>query len=407
MFTLTEVWRDLYRNRGKSFLVLVFGILVIFCIAFYIGNIQNNEAMLRNLSQTIPVTVQVVGTNGKRQAGLEIDQKHMEVLLSGGISEPLYTMLAGGNIDEKNQEQPIKYCDTSIIGINSSSSLLSPLVREQISYAQEWDESFFTGDQPACVISTNYASRHHISLGDTIEFPLYVWEYEEDDIHFRFLEVGKASLFVAGTYVSNETTVGDTSDVAVPARWLQSFLQDASLDYTYASFQGTVADPLQLNEWKAGMKDAGFQEVDPDSFKEREGNALEVNDRLFIETADKIQENIRIFQWFQVPFLSLIVLLIVFILFLVLRSSRREIAIARSLGRPGFLCVLRCFMENALLMLLGCIATLPILLGASNLGLGDILIIDGIFLACAFLSIIIALAFLFRMDVLELLTKID
>ena len=78
MFTLTEVWRDLYRNRGKSFLVFVFGILIIFCIAFYMGNIQNNEAILRNLSQTIPVTVQVVGTNGNRQAGLEIDQKHMD-----------------------------------------------------------------------------------------------------------------------------------------------------------------------------------------------------------------------------------------------------------------------------------------------------------------------------------------
>ena len=53
MFTLTEVWRDLHRNKGRSFLVFVFGILIIFCIAFYMGNIQNNEAILRNLSQTI------------------------------------------------------------------------------------------------------------------------------------------------------------------------------------------------------------------------------------------------------------------------------------------------------------------------------------------------------------------
>ena len=113
-------------------------------------------------------------------------------------------------------------------------------------------------------------------------------------MHFRFVEVGKASLVVAGTDVSSEVAAGNASDVAVPARWLQSFLQDAGLDYTYASFQGTVADPLQLNEWKAGMKKAGFQEVDPDSFKEREGNALEVNDRLFIETADRIQENIYV-----------------------------------------------------------------------------------------------------------------
>lgn len=99
--------------------------------------------------------------------------------------------------------------------------------------------------------------------------------------------------------------------------------------------------------------------------------------------------------------------MIVFVLFLVLRSSRREIAIALSLGRPGFLCALRCFLENALLMLLGCVATLPVLLAATSLGLGDILVMEGIFLVCAFLSIIIALAFLFSMNVLELLTKID
>jgi len=205
----------------------------------------------------------------------------------------------------------------------------------------------------------------------------------------------------------NPNTLGDASDVVVPALYLESFLQDIGLDYTYESFQGIVTDPLQLNEWKAGMKKAGFQEVDPDSFKEREGNALEVNDKLFIETADRIQENIRLFQWFQAPFLFLVVLLIVFVLFLVLRSSRREIAIARSLGRPSFLCALRCFIENALLMLLGCILTLPIMLAVTSLGLGGILVIDGIFLACAFLSIIIALVFLFHMDVLKLLTKID
>ena len=64
-------------------------------------------------------------------------------------------------------------------------------------------------------------------------------------------------------------------------------------------------------------------------------------------------------------------------------------------------------VENALLMLLGCVATLPALLAATSLGLGDILVMEGIFLVCAFLSIIIALAFLFSMNVLELLTKID
>ena len=306
MFIWIEVLRDLWRNKGRSLLILSFGLFMLSSMVLYVGNIQNNEIMLRQLSETIPVTVQVVGENGNQQAGLEIDQTYVDALLSGGVRDPHYTIVAGGNIDAKNQGQPIKFCDTSIVGINKSDSL-SPVIREQTDFMQGWGDSFFSDDSAACIINANYALRHQISLGDTIEFPLYIWEYEEDNVHFRFIEVGNVSLLVVGTYTAGADIAGsDTGDVIVPIHWLQNYLSDSGIVYSYSSFQGTLADPLRLNDWKTQMKEVGFQEVDPESFREREGNALRVNDQLFIDTAEEIQENIRIYNGFQLPFFALL-----------------------------------------------------------------------------------------------------
>lgn len=407
MFIWIEVLRDLWRNKGRSLLILSFGLFMLSSMVLYVGNIQNNEIMLRQLSETIPVTVQVVGENGNQQAGLEIDQAYVDALLSGGVRDPHYTIVAGGNIDAKNQGQPIKFCDTSIVGINKSDSL-SPVIREQTDFMQGWGDSFFSDDSAACIINANYALRHQISLGDTIEFPLYIWEYEEDNVHFRFIEVGNVSLLVVGTYTAGADIAGsDTGDVIVPIHWLQNYLSDSGIVYFYSSFQGTLADPLRLNDWKTQMKEVGFQEVDPESFREREGNALRVNDQLFIDTAEEIQENIRIYNGFQLPFFTLLTILVAFVLFLVLRNSRREMAIARSLGRPVWLCGLRHLLGNTILMILACVVSLPVLLLATNLGIVDLLVIDALFLTCAFLGTVIALVFLFHGNALNLLTKVD
>lgn len=105
----------------------------------YAGNIQNNQTALRNLSREIPVTAQVVSRNGALQIGLTIRTRHVDALLSADIREPLYTALAGGNIEPENQVANIKNCDTSITGINSLAALTSG---EQVVFADGWDATF-------------------------------------------------------------------------------------------------------------------------------------------------------------------------------------------------------------------------------------------------------------------------
>ncbi|MEG1427975.1 MAG: hypothetical protein RSC76_09830, partial [Oscillospiraceae bacterium] len=308
------------------------------------------------------------------------------------------------NLEEKNRIGAVKSCDTQIIGINHCDALLLS-AKERISYGENWNESVFTSDQPVCIVSEDYAARHRISVGDALRFPLYISKYEGVGTQFRFVAVGEAMLQVIGTYLGGSDISAESANMVVPIRWLHPFVERSGIDYTYTSFRATVKNPLQLNRFKAQMKEKHFHEIDPNTLEERKGDRLQINDKLFIETADGIQGNIAIFRWFQLPFLMLIILLLLFILFLILRSSRKNMAIACSLGQPKGMCALRYFTENIVLMFLGCITTFPVLLiTVGRAGIGRIYLL---FLACACIGIALALALLLRFDSLELLTKTD
>ena len=95
------------------------------------------------------------------------------------------------------------------------------------------------------------------------------------------------------------------------------------------------------------------------------------------------------------------------VVFLVLRSSRHELAIASSLGRPKVQSALARLLAVLALDLLGCIIALPIMVGAAGITLPTALLIGGLFLACGLVGSMVALALLLRFDTLTLLTKVD
>lgn len=404
MFLFQEICHHINRNRWRSLLLIGVAALMVSCIALYAGNIEKNETALKNLAQAIPVTVQVVGSNGQQNIGLEIENRYIKALLSSDIKAPLYTALAAGNYEEKNRAGAVKSCDTQIIGVNSSDALLLS-ANEQILYAEGFDKTVFAGEKPVCLVSKDYAAKHKISIGDILRFPLYITKYDGAGAQFRFVEVGQAELQVIGEYQAGSNISTESYNMAVPVQWLHSFVESNGIDYYYTSFQATLKNPLQLNAFKEQMKKNHFREVDINSYEERKGDRLLINDKLFIETSNGIIANISIFRLFQLPFFMLIILLLTFILFLVLRNSRRDMAIACSLGCSKQMCGLRYFAENMILMIAGCIIALPLLL--LTIGLAEMLLIYLLFFICAFIGIISALALLLRFDSMELLTKTD
>ena len=93
--------------------------------------------------------------------------------------------------------------------------------------------------------------------------------------------------------------------------------------------------------------------------------------------------------------------------YIVLRSTRRDMAISLSLGRPKILSGCACFFGMLIANVCGCAVAVPILLCTAGLALGQILTICGLYLASSCVGVLLALILLLRFDALELLTKID
>ena len=369
------------------------------------GNIKKNEITLKNLGNTIPVTTQITNLNGSMEIGLEITVDTLKTFLSAGISDPIYTARAGGNLEPVNRVEPLKICDTTIMGVNSLMAL--PLVKEdEIIFYKDWDKTYMEGNQPFCIVSETYALEHNISLGDTLTFPIYVFKYLPDGISFEYIKVGEPTLTVIGI-INQGMVTEDTQQMIVPVNWLCKLVEENGVSFYYDSARGIISNPLKLNDFKSYMEEKNIGEINLHANDRRSGDKLIVQDKIFIETASKLQHNIKMFQTFQIPFFVLVILLIVLVSFLILRSYQKELAISNSLGRPKILSGVSFFLENLSLYLLGCIIILPILLHVTGIGLTEMLFIYILFLICACVGIWGALCFLLRFDTMALLTKID
>ena len=406
MFFLSEIGRHIWRSKGRSLLSVGIAALLVSFVGLYLGNIQKNEATLKSLAASAKITAQVTNRNGTRLIGLEITTNSLDAMLSADISEPVYTAQAAGNLELINRVEPVKACDTHIIGVNSLLALPT-VTSDRITFADGWDKTYLEGEKPLCMVSASYAVQHNISIGDTLSFPVYIYKYNKDGASFNFIKVGEPALTVIGIFQQERSSSDDTQEVVVPVNWLRSIVEETGTAFYYDSARCTMKDPLKLNDFKADMEEKHFGEVVSTADDRRSGDKLIIQDKIFVETASKLLENINTLRWFQIPFYVIIVLIIILVSFLILRSYRQEMAIASSLGRSKLLCAASFFLETILLYLLGCIIVLPMLMGVAGIELVNMLILCLLFLACACIGIWGALILLSRFDTLALLTKID
>lgn len=406
MFTLTEIKYQLLSNRNRSVLTVCIAALLVCCMSFYLGSIQSGEAAQRNLAEAIPVTAQIVSRDGSKTVGFEIDEHHFDGIMSADIRDPVYTASACAIWQEKYRTEEVKGTDTSIKAISDFSAMVG-LTEEMITFAEGWDASFLEGDDAVCVLSDVYAQQFGMELGDTIRMPFYVTRYNDDGFTVRFEPLGERDVQIIGLYQQSSAGGAEPVQMIVSIPWLKTAVDESGLRFFYNSFQCTLRDPMNLNTFKEAMRNSNFAKPDPNAFDQRHGDTLVVDDQLFIETAEKLEQNLKVLRWFLVPFFVLVIVLVTLVTFLLLRSTRRDMAIATSMGRPKLLSACAYFLSTLLADAFGCLIAIPVLLLAAGLTLMQILTICGLFLLCACVGIWTALLFLLRFDTLALLTKID
>ena len=398
MFLLTEVKHQLFRNRGRTALSVCIAALLAMCMAFYVGNIGASEAALQSLSDSVPVTVRITSRNGAKTAGLNIEAKPFDHLTEAGVHDVRCTAVAAGAFSpEVRAQEMFLGGDTTVRAGNSLEAL--ELSADDLHFADGQSAAFLIGDSAQCVISEDYAERTGLHPGDTLSLEIYTVRQSMNGTIYQ--KIGDAALEIIGTH-----SAPGGADMILPMNYLRTEAENAGVSFLYDSCSALVDDSMHLKDFKAEMQKY-FMDINPSAEDPNAGDALSVEDELFVKTASRFRQNIALFQSMLVPFFALIIGLVVLTTFLTMRSTRRDMAIARSLGVSKWRCAAPNFIGTVLLDMLGCAVTLPILSAVLHIPALSTLVIFGLFTLCAALGTAAALLCLLRFDTLTLLTQVD
>lgn len=386
------------RSRGRSVLVLCIAALLAACMAFYVGNIGVNKAALQSLSDSVPVTVRITSRNGAKTAGLNIEAKPFDHLTEAGVHDVRCTAVAAGAFSPEVRAQEMFLGGDTIVRAGNSLEALE-LSADNLHFADGQSAAFLSGDSAQCVIGEDYAERTGLHPGDTLSLEIYTVRQSMNGTIYQM--IGDAALEIIGTH-----SAPGGVDVILPVNFLRTEAETAGVSFLYDSCSALVDDSTHLKDFKAEMQKY-FMDINPSAEDPNAGDALSVEDELFVKTASRLRQNIALFQSMLVPFFALIIGLVVLTTFLTMRSTRRDMAIARSLGVSKWRCAAPNFISTVLLDMLGCAVILPILSAALHIPALSALVIFGLFTLCAALGTAAALLCLLRFDTLTLLTQVD
>lgn len=386
------------RSRGRSVLVLCIAALLAACMAFYVGNIGVNKAALQSLSDSVPVTVRITSRNGAKTAGLNIEAKPFDHLTEAGVHDVRCTAVAAGAFSPEVRAQEMFLGGDTIVRAGNSLEALE-LSADNLHFADGQSASFLSGDSAQCVIGEDYAERTGLHPGDTLSLEIYTVRQSMNGTIYQM--IGNVALEIIGTH-----SAPGGADVILPVNFLRTEAETAGVSFLYDSCSALVDDSTHLKDFKAEMQKY-FMDINLSAEDPNAGDALSVEDELFVKTASRLRQNIALFQSMLVPFFTLIIGLVVLTTFLTMRSTRRDMAIARSLGVSKWRCAAPNFISTVLLDMLGCAVILPILSAALHIPALSALVIFGLFTLCVALGTAAALLCLLRFDTLTLLTQVD
>lgn len=401
MLTLSETVWQLARNKGRTVILVLASAMLAGCVAFYLSNIRANEEAIDRLAETIPVEVRVTNPSGDRDYGLNINTHRYENFLSSPYLEDFhYDIYAEGAYSEEARQLEPFQKDCNVSAISDLGCLWMP--DGELTYSEGYDETMFQSDEAVCLVGTMFAERYDIEVGDEVTFPIYTLTYDlyKDVI---YTPVGEQTLKVVGTSSSQE----NPKEFLVPVNWMRNLMESQGIEVNYSEMSATLKDPRQINAFKESIRDIGFLEPNPEARMDFTGAVITVDDEQFVTSAETLGQTVVLFKRFQIPFFVLVIGMIVLAIFLIMRGSRRVIAISISLGRPKFLCALACFMAALIAELAGCVLVFPAMVLLAGLSVEGGLMICGAFLLCACIGDAAALLLLFRFNAFTLLTAVE
>lgn len=385
------------RSPLKSILTIIFSISIIIFIGLYINNIKTLETSLRKLSQTIPVTGEICDISGSKTTGLEIDErKGNQIIFSQYVVQAKYTIqVVANNINNQNN------ISTTLMGCNSIDAL--PLLYDDnIDFMSGNDSSFLTDDKNNCIVEAEFAKQNNIVLGQEITFSLSIYKY--DSGVYLTDNIDNIKMNVIGIYDYNSAT---NTSIIVPVKSLARLVKESGNEVFYDSLKFELKDPGKLNEFKQDVKNIGFSNINSQSVQSVAGNSLIVYDNIYIENASNILDALQMYRLFEIPFIILMFVLYVLVIFLLIKNKQLEMAISLSLGQSKKAVNFNLFLEIEILSILGCLLGVLALALITDIEIFSLLMIFFGFLILSILGIMLVIKLLMNFDIMQLLSKTD
>lgn len=385
------------RSPLKSILTIIFSISIIIFIGLYINNIKTLETSLRKLSQTIPVTGEICDISGSKTTGLEIDErKGNQIISSQYVVQAKYTIqVVASNINNQNN------ISTTLMGCNSIDAL--PLLYDDnIDFMSGNDSSFLTDDKNNCIVEAEFAKQNNIVLGQEITFSLSIYKY--DSGIYLTDNIDNVKMNVIGIYDYNSAT---NTSIIVPVKSLARLVKESGNEVFYDSLKFELKDPGKLNEFKQDVKNIGFSNINSQSVQSVAGNSLIVYDNIYIENASNILDALQMYRLFEIPFIILMFVLYVLVIFLLIKNKQLEMAISLSLGQSKKAVNFNLFLEIEILSILGCLLGVLALALITDIEIFSLLMIFFGFLILSILGIMLVIKLLMNFDIMQLLSKTD
>ncbi len=387
-------------------------LIVVFLYLFFSG-LQVNLKQLEALPEALPIEAQIRNLNGTLTSGMMIKESVIQALEDSGYVKDLsYTAEMAALTGEVSEEGSAEMGQRDMtfpntLGVNRVDALPG-LPSEAFTFASDADSGMLEGAEPVCVIRQEDLDAQGLSVGDSIRLTVFTITYPYDNSVNKLYWLGVYDVRIIGSF---RIPASDTQTRAVqmifPAKWLREEQAKAGSLFFADSAQFRIANPLELNTFKAEMHEAGLMSIISEANGSQRGNALTVNDETFIKTAARLKENIALTQ-ILTPFVVVIVGFLGFVVsYLLLQSRRPEIAIMRSLGVSRKSCFGMLLFESVVLELSGSLAGVAASVFLvdmdATLGLGVVVPFFVVYIA----GTAVALAMLGRFSVMQVLTALD
>jgi hypothetical protein len=329
-------------------------VVVIFAF-FYMDSIETNRKQLEAMPQALPVSAQIENLSGSRVVGLEINANLVDQIANSGLVKDLrYTTRLAANFPSVPDEAN-KYKTITILGANEMRAV--PNLQEgQVKLIDGVQPDFLHGQDAICLADESFLKENNLSTGVPVDLIVYCLKADPDGVSFVFVPLGNCSLRIVGTMSPISLKDQGRVDLLCPAGWAKAKDTQASQDFYLDSTSFTVANPLELDAFKAAMKELYLLPVNPMAASYSiKGCALSVKDETFIAAAGRVKNNLRMLYSFAVVIFIVIVLIGYAVAYLLMQSRRADIAIMRSLGTGQKECVLTMLAEYGALGLAGCL----------------------------------------------------